>query len=205
MRRRTGAEIAAAAGVPDTRPSAMARRGSAARRLPDGVSVAQLDAMLVALAAGGSLASAAGAAGIADSALRAWLGRGLGGDPDYAPLAQAVVRAEAEAQTRLLDTVMRAVTAVIRDPDASDARWRTALEHARWWVSRRHPQEWDTVRAAKAVAAQVQAVAVTSGFSPSSLPLHEQLRLLEAAAARVREELEDAGELPALPPPEPRS
>ena len=155
---------------------------------PPGLDADQLRELLQTLEGGGTRQTAAAAAGLGYQQLMAWLHRGERGDAEYAALAQAVARVEAESQMRLVRLVGDTTLAILADPDSSDRRLESALGHVRWTLERRWPHTWDAVRAAKAEAAQQQAHAISAADEPSPehLPVHEQIQILEAAAKRLR-------------------
>jgi hypothetical protein len=88
------------------------------------------DRIIQALRAGNHREPAARAAGIAPSTFYAWLERGAADPPDspYAGFAEAVQRAEAEAEVYAV--------AVIRQAMSED--WRAAVSY----LERRHPGRW---------------------------------------------------------------
>ena len=180
---------------PPTRAQGQAKSSKVCRgRRPKLLSSAVRQRLLAAVEHGCTFETAAAAAGIGKSTLFDWFRRGRS-EPEGGLHAQLLAEVEAAR-----DVGTAKLAQIIFE--AAPVDWRAGAH----LLACRDPERWSPRRVAEAREPE----RVAAGPSPSSLPLLEQLRLLETAAERVREELEDAGELPAqgealpalLPPPQ---
>jgi transposase len=129
------------------------------------------DRILQALRAGNHAEAACRAAGIATSTSYSWLDRGER-EPDalYGAFAEAVRRAEAEAEVHAVAVVRRAM--------ADD--WRAALAY----LERRHPARWRRQQVTELVGADGGPIRSASELDLTKLS-DEDLRLLEEVHARA--------------------
>jgi len=132
------------------------------------------DRIVQALRAGNYREPAARAAGIAPSTFYAWLERGAAERPDspYARFAEAVQRAEAEAEVFAV--------AVIRQAMPED--WRAAVSH----LERRHPGRWRRRNSTELTGKDGGPIATTTEhhFDLSTLT-DSELKILEELHART--------------------
>jgi Homeodomain-like domain len=145
----------------------------------------EIEARIVAaVSAGAHLSVAARAAGVSRQTLHRWRARGAA-EPEgpYHRLAEALERAEAEAEVRQVALIAR----------AGQTQWRAAA----WLLSRRAPERWGRGAAERAVQAPASEVPSSPATERLDLRLLEddELALLEAlcqrAAARARKQAEE--------------
>jgi hypothetical protein len=160
-------------------------RGGAVGR-PPGLTPEVETRIVAAVGAGAHLSVAARAAGVSRQTLHRWRTRGAAeAEGPYHELANALERAEAEAELRQVALIAR----------AGQSEWRAAA----WLLSRRAPERWGRGAAERSAPAPASEVP-SSATERLDLRLLEddELALLEAlrerAAARTRDEREGGGE-----------